>query len=139
MALDNIILEGDFVVFSPVFQNAVVAVKPGRFTTSGKTTVRGKKVGLKGDEKKLQVPNCIYSAGAFVNGQGTLTIKKLASNQLTNSTKSGQKPMILQGGLFEAEFKVDVKAVDVNMVQDPSASYAGFGKFIPANTKVKAS
>jgi len=135
---DLVIHDGDMVVFSAVFENAVVMVKLGRIKASGKTTIRGKRVCVQGDEKQVEVPGCLYIAGAFLNGMGTLTIKALGSDQLSSRSASGGKPMILKGSGFKAEFKVVTKAINSMGVQDPKSGYNGMGQFVPANQKIKA-
>lgn len=138
MASDCIIRDGDMVVFSNVFENAIVMVMPGKIKASGKTTIGGKAVCITGDEKQVEVPGCMYIAGAFINGTGTLTIKELSGNQLTAKATSGGKTIILKGGMFKAEFRVVAKAINVMGQQDPKSSYNGFGQFVPANQKIKA-
>lgn len=138
MALDYIVRDGDMVVFTPLFENAVVMVMPGKIKGTGKTTIQGIKVCVSGDELQVEVPGCLYIAGAYLNGTGTLTIKELSGNQLTTKATSGGKAMILKGSQFKAEFKVLVKAMNVAGQPDPKSSYNGFGQFVPANTKIKA-
>lgn len=138
MATDQLIGEGDTVQFFNVFENAIVVVMPGKMKASGGITLLGKRICVAGDEKQVEVPGCLYMAGAFLNGTGTLTIKTLSGNQLTKKSTSGGKAMILKGGQFKAEFKVVVKAVNSTGAQDPKSSYNGFGKFVPANQKIKA-
>lgn len=139
--MDAIIIDGDQVNFLPVFGSALVSVQPGKMIASGKTTIKGKKVCVDGDEAKVEVANCSYIAPPFVvPGQGTLTIKKLGPDQLTKKSKSGTKSMILKGNMFIAEFKVtsQAKQPPPTNVPDPVPMYPGQGKLIPANTKIKA-
>ena len=82
MALDLVITDGDEVKFLPNFGVAIVSVKPGKMVASGETTIKGKKVCVEGDEKSVEITDCSYISGAFVDGKGTLTIKKLVPNQL---------------------------------------------------------
>ncbi len=143
MASDLIIMDGDSVNFIPVCGAAIVAVKPGKMKASGKTTINGKKVCVEGDEKNVAVTGCTYMTPAYpVPGAGTLKIKALAPNQLTQTARSGNKSMILKGAMFDAVFEVQSPAkliVPPGPPQsDPASSYAGKGQLIPNNNKVKA-
>ena len=142
MALDVIIQDGDKVQFLPQCGGAIVAVKPGTITASGKTTLKGKKVCVEGDESSVEVAGCNYLAPPFVvPGTGTLTIKKLVPGQLAQKVTSGNKALILKGQMFIAEFKVDsqAKMPPPANTPDPVPMYIGQGQFMPANNKIKAS
>ncbi|WP_405205114.1 hypothetical protein [Aquimarina sp. LLG6339-5] len=139
--MDLIVIDGDTVNFLPAFGSAVVSVQPGKITASGKTTVKGKKVCVAGDESKVEVKNCSYVAPPFViPGQGTLTIKKLGPDQLTTKSKSGNKSIIIKGSIFLAEFKVTspAKQPPPANTPDPLPMYPGQGKLVPSNAKIKA-
>lgn len=143
MALDLIIMDGDTVNFIPVCGAAIVTVKPGKMKASGKTTLNGKKACVEGDEKNVAVSGCSYMTPTFpVPGTGTLKIKKLASDQLTQKAKSGKKPLILKGVLFDSVFEVQSPAKLVvpgsPPQQDAAPTYAGKGRFISSNKKIKA-
>ncbi len=137
--MDTIIMDGDQVNFFPVFGNASVSVQPGKMIASGKTTIKGKKVCVAGDEAKVEVTNCAYIAGSFIGGLGTLTIKKLDPGQLTKKSKSGTKSIIIKGNMFKAEFTVVIKGIDPsNGKPDEATVYEGEGQFAPINTKIQA-
>lgn len=137
--MDAIIIDGDQVNFLPVFGSALVSVQPGKMIASGKTTIKGKKVCVAGDEAKVKVANCAYIAGSFIGGFGTLTIKKLDPDQLTKKSKSGTKSIIIKGNMFKADFKVDIKGVNPSNGQtDTMTAYEGEGQFAPINTKIQA-
>ena len=141
MALDSIILDGDEVNFISTFGLAIVQVKPGKIKASGKTTVNGKKVCVEGDEKNVEVSGCSYMIPPFiVQGTGTLTIKQLVPDQLTQKAVSGNKPVILKGKLFIAQFNVDAPAKMPPPANTPDALpfHIGLGKFVPGNKKIKA-
>ena len=139
MALDFVITDGDEVTFLPNFGAAIVSVKPGKMKASGKTTIKGKRVCVEGDEKKIAIANCSYISGAFVGGKGKLTIKKLVSSQLTKKSKSGGKSIILKGKPFIAQFNVTTPAkMPPDNKPDPVPIYIGMGKFKPLNIKIKA-
>src|SRR5882757_4757427 len=98
---DIIIIDGDNALFMPVFGAAMVAVRPGKLTATGKTTVNGKKVCLAGDEKKVEIPGCVYVTPQFViPGTGTLKIAALDAGQLSKVTKDSGKNIILKGSAF---------------------------------------
>lgn len=146
MAADTIIMDGDQVIFKSPMGAALVVVKPGKMKGSGKTTLNGIPVCVSGDEKEVEVPGCDYMTSTHLKpGKGTLKIKALASDQLAVKTKSGDKPVILEGVQFDSVFEVDVPAEDIKPVAsggspipDSTKSYAGKGQLIPANTKIQA-
>lgn len=140
MASDSIIMDGDKVEFLPNFGLAIVGVEPGEIEASGKTTINGKKVCVKGDEESVEVLKCKYISGAFVEGEGTLKIKRLVSSQLTKKAKSGGKSIILKGKPFIAQFDVTkpAKLPPPTNTPDPAPFYIGMGKFKPNNEKIKA-
>lgn len=145
MATDIIIMADDTVKFEPTFGVASLSgTLQGTMPASGKTTLNGTKVCVEGDEKNLVVSGCMYKAPPFahVPGIGVLKIKKLAPDQLTQKTKSGGKPLILQGAKFDAVFEVttpaQLLAPPAPPQPDAAPSYAGKGEFIPNNSKIKA-
>lgn len=143
MALDTIILDGDKVLFDPIYGPATVVVKPGTIKASGKTTVQSKKVAVKGDEAKVIISGCAYMSAAFpVPGTGNLKIASLGPDQLTKKTKSGNKPVVLKGSVFIAKFEVQSPAKFIPPasapISDPAPFYMGTGKLIPSKHKVKA-
>ncbi|WP_298548745.1 hypothetical protein [uncultured Aquimarina sp.] len=143
MALDTIILDGDKVLFDPTYGPATVVVKPGTIKASGKTTVQGKKVVVKGDESKVVVSGCTYTSPSFpIPGTGNLKVASLGPDQLTKKTKSGSKPIVLKGGVFIARFEVQSPAKFIPPgsapISDPVPFYMGTGKLVPAIDKLKA-
>ena len=142
MALDFVIFDGDQVNFLPACGGANVIVKPGKMKASGKTTIKGKKVCVEGDEKNVNVSGCTYMTPAFpIPGNGNLKIKQLVPNQLTQKATSGNKRIILKGQLFIAQFEVTspAKQPPPANTPDPVPFYIGQGKLVPGNSKVKAS
>jgi hypothetical protein len=136
---DIIIIDSDNALFMPVFGMAVVVVRPGKLTGSGKTTVSGKKICLAGDEKKVEVLGCMYVTPQFViPGSGTLKIAALDAGQLSKTTKDSGKKIILKGSAFTAKFEVQSPAKDSALNPDPLSQYSGSGNFISTNIKVKA-
>ena len=143
---DSVILHGDQVTFLPAFGAAIVVVRPGAMEGSGKMTVNGKKVCVRGDEKQLSIPNCMYTAGSFVTpGMGTLQISALGPDQLSKKTQLDGKPLVLKGSNLVAKFVVKTPAQQPpappaipNPVSDPMPEYPGSGSFITTNTRLKA-
>jgi hypothetical protein len=137
---DIILKDGDKVLWDAPFAPAIVMVKPGKLKASGKSTLKGKKVCLKGDEKKVKV-NANYMTPAFpIPGKGILKIKALAPNQTTKKLKSGGKPVMLKGAAFIAEFEVKKPAQLITPQgpkKDPMKKYMGTGKFVSTNVKVR--
>ncbi|GAA4276749.1 hypothetical protein [Aquimarina mytili] len=142
MALDTIVVDGDKVLFDPIYGPASVAVKPGKIKATGKTTVKSKKVAIKGDEGNVEVSGCTYTSPAFpIPGTGNLKIVTLGPDQVTKKTKSGNKPVLIRGSVFIARFEVKSPAKIIPPgsapVSDPTPFYMGTGKLIPSNDKVK--
>ncbi|MEP5340737.1 MAG: hypothetical protein ABJL44_00055 [Algibacter sp.] len=140
--MDLVIMDGDKVQFSTI--GAITLLPPMPETVieaSGETTINGKKVCVEGDEKKIEIANCSYTMPPFtIPGSGTLKIKSLGPNQLTQKRKSGGKSFILKGKLFIAIFEVKSPAKQPPPVNtpDPMPFYIGQGKLIPSNTNIKA-
>lgn len=140
---DFIIQQGDFAVFMPTFEAAVVVVQPGKMEASGKSTLKGKKICIDGDESKVAVTGCMYTTPQYsIPGTGTLKIESLASDQKTIKSKSGNKPIIIKGSAFNAVFEVQSPAQQPNPpgppVPDSKIKYKGNGNFKTTNTKWKA-
>ncbi len=144
MALDKMVTDGDEVIFNPQFGVATVMVKPGSIKGSGKTAVSGKKVCLKGDEKQVIVHGCSYTCGSFtVPGTGDLKIHALLGNQLTQKSRSGGKPILLVGTVFQALFEVKSPAQQIVPGSSPQPDpvkihMGGTGQFKSINRKIQA-
>jgi hypothetical protein len=138
---DFILIEGDKANFIPVFGIATVVVKPGDLEGSGPATIGGKKICVEGDETKVSVPGCMYTAGPYsIPGTGTLKIASLAGNQTAKKTKTGGKAVLLKGMMFTAKFEVQSPAQQptaTGPVPDGTPSYSGQGTFITTNSKFK--
>lgn len=135
-----IVIEGDDVMFVPMFPPAVVTVKPGKTEATGEATFDGKKVCVEGDEAKVEVPGCPYMTPTYpIVGTGKLTIDKLDSAQVAEKTNSGGKPVILEGITFKAKFTVESPAQmpPPASTPDPKPDYGGEGMFIASNRKFK--
>ena len=137
---DMIVINGDQVHFQPTFALAVVTVAPGIISGTGKS-VAGQPICVEGDEKSVKVIGCPYTTPQFpVPGMGTITIDKLAIDQLSTLTKDQGKKIITRGsGYFMAKFEVLTAATNPSAAStDAITSYPGSGKFITINSKVRA-
>lgn len=140
---DFILTDGDTVNFQPAFGAANVVVKPGNIKGSGPAKILGKKICIDGDEAKVSVPGCMYTAGPHtVPGNGTLKIDSLAGDQKAKKTKLDGKAVLLKGGNFNAKFEVQSPAQQTlpngAMKPDSTASYSGKGSFVASNSKFKS-
>lgn len=137
-----ILIDGDTVIFDPMFGAAIVTVKPGKMKGTGKTSLNSKAVCVEGDEAKVEVAGCDYMAPPYVSptGKGTLTISSLGGDQKAQKTQSGGKAVLLHGGKFNAEFAVQIPAQQPGAppVPDPMKKYMGTGAFKTSNNKYKA-
>ena len=143
---DFILIDGDIVNFNPSFGLATVVVKPGDLKGSGKSTLKGKKICIDGDEKKVSVPACLYITPVYsIPGTGTLKIASLGGNQKAQKTNSNGKPVLLKGSTFTAKFEVQnpakkpPNAPGEPPTPDPINQYSGTGNFITTNTKWQGS
>lgn len=139
-----ILLDGDRALFMPLFGPAVVLVRPGQITASGKATRKGKKIALVGDEKKVSVTGVVYMTPIYsIPGTGTLNIAALTSNQKTRKTTCQGKAILLKGQQFTAKFEVQNPAKQPPPgpgapVPDPTPTYHGVGLFLGSQVQVKA-
>ena len=134
---DLAIIHGDLAMFQPNFGAALVTVPPGGMSATGTMTIMGKKVCLEGDEKKVSVPGTYIKPPYVIPGMGTVTIKKLAGDQLTKKSLNGKK-MILKGKMYDTEFTVSAPAMQptpTGPVPDGGPKYNGKGQFVSTNVK----
>lgn len=140
---DYLIMEGDMAVFLPAFGAALVVVRPGTMSGTGRSTASGKKICVEGDEKQLMVAGCSYTSGPYsVPGVGTLKIDSLGFDQTSQKTKSGNKAIIIKGSTFNAKFEVQAPAQQptaAGPVPDATPQYMGTGNFQTSNVKWKVS
>ena len=143
---DFILINGDKANFNPTFGLATVVVKPGDLKASGKASLKGKKVCVDGDEKKVSVPGCMYTTPIYsIPGTGTLKIATLGGDQKAKKTNSTGKAMLLKGSTFTAKFEVQNPAkkppstVGDPPIPDTTTQYSGMGNFVTTNTKWKGS
>ncbi|MEH2372458.1 hypothetical protein [Nostoc sp.] len=139
--LDFILITGDQAIFIPTFGKAIVVVRPGILTGTGRATVNKKTICIDGDEKKVIVPGCPYTSPPFVTpGVGILSIQSLAINQKARRVKSRGKAVLLKGSMFNAKFQVMVPAIEPSIppIPDPVPLYTGTGTFMTTNFRAKA-
>jgi len=134
---DMILIDGDQVMFLPMFAPAVVVVQPGKLSGSGPATVGGKKIAVDGDEAQVQVAGCTYMTPAYpIPGTGTLKIAQLAGDQKAQKCSTGGKKVLLKGSQFIAKFEVQSPAQQPTPggpVPDTTPQYSGQGMFVPSN------
>lgn len=141
--LDFILTSGDRAIFNPTFAKAIVAVRPGFLTGTGRATVNNKKICIYGDEKKVIVPGCSYTSPPHITpGTGILSIQSLSINQKARKVKSIRKAVLLKGTTFIAKFQVILPAQIpptpvTPAIPDPIRFYPGTGFFTTTNTKTK--
>jgi hypothetical protein len=139
--LDSILTSGDQAIFIPLFGKAIVVVRPGTLTGTGRARVQGRTICVEGDEKKVIVPGCPYtSPPQVIPGAGMLTIQSLAANQKARRVKSGGKAVLLKGSTFTAKFQVLAPATLPPPVSTPDTilQYSGTGTFMTTNFRAKA-
>jgi len=112
---DFIIKTADLATWIPAFGKAtILAPIPFPMIGTAKHNVNVVPACVEGDEKTVIVPSPYISPPYTVPGAGVITIKKLASDQLTTTTKSGGKKIILKGSQYDAKFQVAAPAIYVN-------------------------
>ncbi len=137
---DFILIDGDMATFLPNFGPAIVVVRPGNLEGSGPATLNGKKICVDGDEKKVEVPDCVYTTPQYsIPGTGTLKIAALGSNHKSQKTNTGGNAVLLKGGNFTAELAVQAQAQQPNPpgppIPDATPRYSGSGNFVTTNVK----
>jgi Contractile injection system spike tip protein len=136
----QVLMTGDKVIFDTSFPPAQVIALPGTLIGSALSLkVNTMPVCVQGDEKKVVVPGCPYTAGSFSTpGVGILTIKQLAPDQLSKVTSDNNKKVLLKGSKFDATFLVVAPALmpapPGPPVPDPLKMYNGKGSFLTLNT-----
>src|SRR5262245_770137 len=103
---DYVLVDGDQVLFQPIFGPATVVVQPGKLRASG-PSVETKRVCVEGDERGVAVAGCQYVTPTHViPGVGTLKIQRLAADQVGQTRYDGRR-VLLRGMSFVASFDVD--------------------------------
>jgi len=136
--LDFVILSNDQVMFDASFSPAIIVPVPGVITGSSQAQSGAVPACVVGDEASVQVPGVAYTSGAFtIPGVGMLTILALGGDQQAVQGKSGGKPFILKGSVFQAQLQVLAPASNPVAV-DPVPIYFGTGQFVTANAVFRA-
>ncbi|BGI51691.1 MAG: hypothetical protein HamCj_00760 [Candidatus Hamiltonella defensa (Ceratovacuna japonica)] len=138
------LLDGDSALFMPLFGQAIVIVRPGKITASGKATLKGKKIALVGDEKTVSVIGCVYMTPIYsIPGTGTLKIATIAGNQKTQKSTCQGNAFLLKGQQFTAKFEVQNPAKQPPPgpgapIPDPTPTYQGVGLFLNSHIQMQA-
>jgi len=132
--MDFVILNNDQVIFDASFTPAVIVPVPGTIIGSAQANSNGLTACVVGDERSVQVPGVAYTSGAFtIPGVGLLTILSLGGDQQSKQGKSGGRPFILNGSVFQAQLQVLAPASNPTSA-DPVPIYFGSGQFVTVNT-----
>lgn len=133
---------GQIDIFLPPVLMAIPPVITVKLT-KGSSSVQnnGKTVLLAGDEKNFQcIPSVIsYTLPPYMQ-PGSLELEEIildSSHYSECASEEGKKLLVASTALFTAKFKINTKAAipptPVSPAQpDPSVSYIGKGKFVPA-------
>ncbi len=137
---DFILINDDEVLFDSNFGAAVVDVRPGAIKASGPATFMSTNFCVRGDEATVAVQCTYLTATHSTKGTGVLKIDTLAANQIATKTNSGNKPVLLKGGVFKARFEVLVPATQPppTNTADPVVTHSGTGRFATKNDKFQA-
>ncbi|WP_197486511.1 hypothetical protein [Burkholderia sp. MSMB1589WGS] len=124
-----VVVDGDELQFETQFgARMVTPTGPAKINGSGHATINGKRICVKGDEKKVTV-QANYQSGSYQGGQGIITIKMLASDQEAPRCTSGAA-IILKGKKFTALFTVTVPGTSPSGDADSSSPESdGNGSF----------
>ncbi|HRI62596.1 MAG TPA: hypothetical protein PK156_00115 [Polyangium sp.] len=137
---DFILINDDEVLFDSNFGAAVVDVRPGNIKASGPATLKSTQFCVTGDEATVAVQCTYLTATHSTKGTGMLKIDTLAVNQIATKTNSGNKPVLLKGGVFTARFEVLVPATQPppSTTTDTTVIHYGTGRFATKNDKFQA-
>lgn len=140
--MSNVVLNGDTVNFDAAsFGRAKIVPKTGKITGTATKLSSGAIACVEGDESSVQVTNVSYITETHVtNGQGTLTIKQLNSDQKATKLTVGDKKAILVGSKFDALFTVTTPAQQPGSPHTPDATptYDGKGSFVTTDMKIES-
>lgn len=133
-----IVLDGDILQFNPTFSPCTVTIiGVPKIKGTGHATVTGKKMCVLGDERKVSFKATYISPGYPTPGQGTVTIFKLASDQVANTHKT-LMPILLKGKFFDALFTPSVPAMSASAPPTPAPLVPCMGKGQFITTQVLA-
>ena len=138
--MNQILRTGDQAIYFPQFGNATVVVMPGILRGTANFQAAKTRVCVNGDEKSALVPGCPYVSPPYViPGVGTLHVHLLSPNQLSKTTSTSGRKIILKGDSFQARFDVTAPAfwpTEGGPVPDPTPLYFGRGQFQTTNYTV---
>ncbi|MBL4806437.1 MAG: hypothetical protein JKY31_04015 [Rhodobacteraceae bacterium] len=126
------VLDGDALLFAPKFSPCNVTIMGApKIKGTGHATVTGKKVCILGDEHRVRLTATYISPGFPTPGQGTVTILRLASDQIAKPHKS-KMSMLLKGKWFDALFTPTTPAMSTSVPPAPAplVPCKGKGQFI---------
>jgi hypothetical protein len=134
-----IVLDGDEVKFDNMFGNNFVRpVKDLFISGHGNATIKNKRICVLGDEKTVSVVATYTSTVFPVFGTGTITISKLAAEQIIDSA-TADTAIIVVGTKFSALFTVSTPASNnATSATDTVAEVYGTGQFINSQSFVRA-
>ncbi|MGL5389080.1 MAG: hypothetical protein ACRDCA_24970 [Serratia sp. (in: enterobacteria)] len=137
-----VVIDGDGLTFSPLFGAITITPPPQpRISGSGEASIEGKKVCIVGDEKQVSF-TVDYIKPPFVTspGNGTLTIKALASDQQAAFAMApAPAPIIVVGSQFTTQFQPVKAALDPQGKPDTDLkAVTGVGTFNNSQSFVTA-
>lgn len=135
-----VVIDGDALTFNPQFGAVTITPPPQpRISGSGEVSIGGKKVCIVGDEEHVSfIVDYIKPPFVASAGKGTLTIKKLASDQQATFA-TAPAPMILVGSQFTTQFQPTTPAQDPQRKPDTDLNaVTGVGTFINSQSFVTA-
>ncbi|MIP16305.1 hypothetical protein CRQ32_21455 [Salmonella enterica] len=135
-----VVIDGDGLTFNPQMGAITITPPPQpRIRGSGEASIEGKKVCIVGDEEQVSF-TVDYIKPPFVTspGNGTLTIKSLASDQQATFA-TAPAPIIVVGSQFTTQFQPVKAAMDPQGKPDKDLkAVTGVGTFINSQTFVTA-
>lgn len=137
-----VVIDGDALTFNPQFGAITITPPPQpRISGSGEASIEEKKVCIVGDEGQVSfIVDYIRPPFVALPGKGTLTIKKLASDQQAAFvTAPAPASMILVGSQFTTQFQPITPAQDPQGKPDTDLNaVTGVGAFINSQSFVTA-
>ncbi|KOY61545.1 hypothetical protein [Photorhabdus heterorhabditis] len=133
----QLVVDGDILLFEPLFGNRqVIILGPATIRGSGHAQIRGKKIVIVGDEKKVQFQAQYITPSHPIPGMGMVTIAQLDASQQVNFCRS-PVTVIIVGQQFTARFTPSQPATS-QAGPDVTAPSMGKGRFIASQYAVSA-
>ncbi|MER2472401.1 hypothetical protein [Photorhabdus laumondii] len=134
----QLVVDGDTLLFEPLFGNRqVIILGPAIIRGSGHVQIRGKKIVMAGDEKKVQFQAQYITPSHPAPGMGMVTIVQLDASQQVNFCRS-PATIIVVGQQFIARFTPTQPANNPSSGPDITAPSMGKGRFIASQYTVNA-